>query len=75
MAYEKELGQGSPVQEELVIPLAEKDLANWEKIDDVIMGGKSSSSMQAGSNQTAVWSGNLNTDGGGFCGTRNKVGG
>lgn len=57
-----------------MIPLKnEKDLANWEKIDDVIMGGKSSSKIQSGPGQTAVWTGNLNIDGGGFCGTRNKV--
>ena len=59
----------------VVIPLrSDRDVGNWERIDDVIMGGKSSSNLRLEGGQTAVWSGNLNVDGGGFCGTRNKVG-
>ena len=61
--------------QKVVVPLrSDKDLVNWERIDDVIMGGQSSSSLQpSGNGQTAVWSGDLIIEGGGFCGTRNKV--
>ncbi|CAN0504448.1 unnamed protein product, partial [Laminaria digitata] len=51
----------------------------WQSLDDVIMGGKSSSGWKAGvgggvlerqSGKTfGRWAGNLVTDGGGFCGT------
>ena len=61
--------------QKVVVPLrSDRDLVNWERIDDVIMGGQSSSSLQpSGNGQTAVWSGDLIIEGGGFCGTRNKV--
>ena len=56
----------------------------WQSLDDVIMGGKSSSGWKAGvgggvlerqSGKTfGRWAGTLVTDGGGFCGTVVKVG-
>lgn len=57
-----------------VLPMkGDKDVKRWERIDDVIMGGKSSSQME-GSATGATWSGELVMEGGGFCGTRRKVG-
>ncbi|KAG5179544.1 NADH:ubiquinone oxidoreductase complex I [Tribonema minus] len=46
-------------------------LPEWAPLDDVIMGGKSSSAWDAaaGDRDFARWSGELVTDGGGFCGT------
>lgn len=43
----------------------------FERIDDVVMGGVSSSSIR-GDADRAVWSGIVRTEGGGFCGTRTK---
>lgn len=56
----------------------------WEPLDDVIMGGRSSSSWQAGvgrgvlerqskEGMFARWAGTLVVEGGGFCGTVVKV--
>lgn len=55
----------------------------WESLDDVIMGGRSSSAWQKGvgggvleqqSGKTfGRWAGTLVTEGGGFCGTVVKV--
>lgn len=55
----------------------------WEPLDDVIMGGRSSSAWQAGVGSGALerqsgkmfgrWAGTLVTEGGGFCGTVVKV--
>lgn len=61
--------------EEVVIPLASaEDLSSWERLDDVIMGGQSSSALEvSGSGRGATWSGQLVIEGGGFCGTRAKV--
>ena len=66
-----------------LLPLeSEEDLKQWERLDDVIMGGSSASGWtwslatrdekrkQGGS---AVWSGTLITQGGGFCGTRTRM--
>ena len=50
---------------------------NWDPLDDVIMGGKSSSvlsSIAAADGNNAVWKGELIFEGGGFCGTRTKKG-
>ena len=41
----------------------------WERIDDVVMGGVSSSRVVAGEAR-AEWRGIVRTDGGGFCGAR-----
>ena len=41
----------------------------WERIDDVVMGGVSSSKIIV-SDKGAEWRGIVRTDGGGFCGTR-----
>lgn len=51
----------------------EEDLKVWQRLDDVIMGGKSESALDvasADSDASVVWQGELITDGGGFCGTR-----
>lgn len=58
----------------MVIDLQEstKDLSQWRRVDDVIMGGKSSSqwsTTDGQENDFARWSGTTNTNGGGFCGT------
>ena len=50
-----------------------KETRRWDRLDDVIMGGQSSSGMEA-SGSGAVWSGDLILEGGGFCGARLKVG-
>ena len=44
---------------------------NWRALDDVIMGGRSSSSWTAGKDEDdmGVWQGEVVTTGGGFCGT------
>lgn len=49
------------------------DLEAWEKLDDVIMGGNSSSGLSAVEDGSgAVWNGDLIVEGGGFCGSRTK---
>lgn len=45
----------------------------WQRLDDVIMGGQSDSALAIAaedSDASAVWRGELITEGGGFCGTR-----
>lgn len=49
-----------------------KETRRWDRLDDVIMGGQSSSGLEASTSGT-VWSGDLILEGGGFCGTRIKV--
>lgn len=59
-----------------MVPLGtQADLERWERLDDVIMGGQSSStlSLSPEGEGTAVFSGELVVEGGGFCGTRSKV--
>lgn len=59
----------------VVLPMAsDADLAVWERLDDVIMGGQSSSTLSAaGDGSGADFSGDLIIEGGGFCGARTKV--
>lgn len=53
---------------------SEADLAKWQRLDDVIMGGQSSSALTlAADGSGAVFSGDLIIEGGGFCGARTKV--
>ena len=52
----------------------EQDISRWERLDDVIMGGQSSSSLKAVEGGAALFSGDLILEGGGFCGARTKVG-
>ena len=50
-------------------------LAQFERIDDVIMGGVSSSALgapRAVADPFAVWRGTVRVDGGGFCGVRTR---
>ena len=53
---------------------SEQDISRWERLDDVIMGGQSSSSLVAAEGGAALFSGDLILEGGGFCGARTKVG-
>lgn len=78
-----------PVVETVLTMGSSSDLEAWEKLDDVIMGGKSGSFLQTAEtvegfrgeykNQArypykgAVWRGELVVQGGGFCGARTKV--
>ena len=49
------------------------DMENWQRLDDVIMGGQSESNLQAAAdNSGAVWQGTLRVEGGGFCGARSR---
>lgn len=50
------------------------DLGQWQRLDDVIMGGNSSSLLERKQDNTgAVWRGELVVEGGGFCGARSEV--
>jgi len=55
-----------------------EEVAQWSRLDDVIMGGRSSSYWQLtnpeGKGPVAVWQGELVMTGGGFCGTRSPPG-
>ncbi|CAK0786611.1 hypothetical protein CVIRNUC_009825 [Coccomyxa viridis] len=51
---------------------SEQDISRWERLDDVIMGGQSSSSLKAVEGGAALFSGDLILEGGGFCGARTK---
>lgn len=69
---------GYAVQEKLerrqVVALAsDQDFSRWERLDDVIMGGQSESTLKAGADGTAVFEGTLRVEGGGFCGARTRV--
>ena len=57
-----------------VLPMqSEDDLQVWERLDDVIMGGNSSSALNPWNNgKGAIWKGKLIVEGGGFCGARTK---
>ena len=52
---------------------SEQDVSKWERLDDVIMGGQSSSTLRATEDGTALFSGDLILEGGGFCGARTKA--
>lgn len=59
--------------DEIMAMRTEEDLAAWERLDDVIMGGSSSSGIRAAEDGTgAVWTGDLIVEGGGFCGARTR---
>lgn len=78
-----------PEVEQVLSMRSAQDLEKWEKLDDVIMGGKSGSFLQSAHEvhgfqggydhksdyqfEGAVWRGELITEGGGFCGARTKV--
>ena len=52
----------------------DKPMDKWERIDDVIMGGVSSSRLTpAADGSCAVFEGRVRSDGGGFCGQRMKL--
>eukprot|EP00879_Flechtneria_rotunda_P002013 GHRR01002190.1.p1 GENE.GHRR01002190.1~~GHRR01002190.1.p1 ORF type:complete len:439 (+),score=154.06 GHRR01002190.1:1582-2898(+) len=57
-----------------VLPMTTaEELAVWERLDDVIMGGNSSSGLSPSEDiKGAVWTGDLIVEGGGFCGARTK---
>ena len=52
---------------------SEQDVSKWERLDDVIMGGQSSSTLRATEDGAALFSGDLILEGGGFCGARTKA--
>ena len=52
---------------------SEQDVSKWERLDDVIMGGRSSSTLRATEDGAALFSGDLILEGGGFCGARTKA--
>jgi hypothetical protein len=56
----------------VVIPMNDaKDLERWQKLDDVIMGGNSSSLLSLNDTSPGfAWKGELVVEGGGFCGAR-----
>jgi uncharacterized protein YbjT (DUF2867 family) len=61
----------------IVLPMAKGEnddpLSLWDRLDDVIMGGASSSALSlAEDGKSAVWQGDLVHEGGGFCGQRTK---
>lgn len=59
-------------ESQLVVPMAtETDLEKWQRLDDVIMGGNSSSELKLSqSGNGFTWKGDLVVEGGGFCGAR-----
>jgi len=69
----KHLKKAQMVVKDVLPMVTEEDLAKWERMDDVIMGGISSSSfelLEDGGVKGATWKGDLIMDGGGFCGCR-----
>ncbi|GAB4820680.1 hypothetical protein N2152v2_007726 [Parachlorella kessleri] len=59
--------------EEVLSMRSAEDLARWQRLDDVIMGGQSASGLeQAADGSGAVWNGDLIVEGGGFCGARTE---
>lgn len=63
------------VSTEDILPMkSPDDLSVWQRLDDVIMGGQSSSGLAAAKDGSgAIWSGTLVLEGGGFCGARTAV--
>ncbi len=59
---------------QLVIDFSsETELAQWSAVDDVVMGGVSSSELLATASETALFTGNLSLDsGGGFASVRSR---
>ena len=56
---------------EVLAMKTEQDISVWQRLDDIIMGGQSSSIIEPSEDgQGAVWSGDLIVEGGGFCGAR-----
>jgi hypothetical protein len=51
---------------------AENAISAWERIDDVIMGGVSSSKLSL-DETSAIFEGRLRSEGGGFCGQRMRL--
>ncbi|KAK9845099.1 hypothetical protein WJX74_010569 [Apatococcus lobatus] len=63
--------QPRQVQTTQVFSMSSKsDLAKWKSLDDPVMGGKSSSSISLSEAGNFLWSGEVITEGGGFCGNR-----
>lgn len=64
------------VQYNSVVPMGNaEEVMIWDRMDDVIMGGKSSSVIEAAPDVGATvarWKGDLIIEGGGFCGARTK---
>ena len=72
-AAKKYLPKQTKVVKEVVSMRSQEDLEVWERLDDTIMGGNSSSSLTSIDDGNGVsWKGNLIVEGGGFCGARTK---
>lgn len=68
------LKQTEVVSEVFSFAKKDRNIKNWISVDDVIMGGSSSSkwdemNVEAGDEDFCRWSGNVNVIDGGFCGT------
>ena len=57
----------------LWLPCNTRRHCRWDRLDDVIMGGKSESKLEVSEEGIASWKGTLRVEGGGFCGVRSKV--
>eukprot|EP00878_Enallax_costatus_P001050 GHUV01001185.1.p1 GENE.GHUV01001185.1~~GHUV01001185.1.p1 ORF type:complete len:643 (+),score=165.16 GHUV01001185.1:143-2071(+) len=70
-----QIAAATPISSSSILPMiTADDLAIWERLDDVIMGGSSSSGLAAAEDGSgAVWSGDLIVEGGGFCGARTRT--
>ena len=75
-ALPAQLPPTAPPPTTLVLPLTTPaDVAVWEPLDDVIMGGSSASTLEAKEDGNSVtWGGEVVFEGGGFCGARTKKG-
>jgi len=61
----------SPKEKMIFAFKKKEEVENFQRLDDVIMGGKSESSWKK-HKKFATWTGKLIEEGGGFCGTRAK---
>ena len=70
-AMKKHLKPATKETIELLLLKTADHIAQWLPLDDVIMGGQSSSKLEVSpDHQGARWSGTLIVEGGGFCGNR-----
>lgn len=73
-AVQRELEAEVREEREFLTIDTDAKLALWERLDDVIMGGNSSSSWELNKSEgVGRWQGELVLAGGGFCGTRRRI--
>ena len=76
--YLSSSSSSSSVVSKTILPMSTaEDLATWQRLDDVIMGGASSSTLSFTSDideggSVVSWKGQLIVEGGGFCGARTQ---